>query len=54
MNVELSEHPHFEELKPLFQLMHRAERRKTADWLIGDASEIAVNLRMADLKMGIK
>ena len=43
--IEISDRPLFEELKPLFDQMSLSELRKTADWLVPDASDIAVLTR---------
>ena len=42
----------FEQLKPLFAQMSPSELKKTADWLVPDASETAIRCRMWDIKNG--
>ena len=53
MTVEISDSPLFEELKPLFVKMYKAEREKAADWLIDDASDCAVICRARDINEGV-
>ena len=50
MQVEVSNPPLFEELRPLFQQMYSAERNKAANWLIGDASAAAVMERYFEIQ----
>jgi len=52
MTIELSDRPLFEELQPLFHQMSPGELRKTADWLVPDASEVAIRCRMWDINNG--
>ena len=40
----------FEDLKPLFHQMSHSELQKTADWLVPDASDIAILTRAWDIK----
>ena len=40
----------FEDLKPLFHQMSPNELQKTADWLVPDASDIAIMARAWDIK----
>ena len=40
----------FEDLKPLFHQMSPYELRKTADWLVPNASDIAIQTRAWDIK----
>ena len=40
----------FEDLKPLFHQMSHDELQKTADWLVPDASDIAILTRAWDIK----
>ena len=40
----------FEEIKPLFHEMSLVELQKTADWLVPDASEIAIRTRLWDIE----
>ena len=54
MTVQVSDRPLFEELKPLFELMNWRELRKTADWLVPDASDTMILIRAGDIRMGIE
>ncbi|MBQ7648991.1 MAG: hypothetical protein IJS92_07970 [Paludibacteraceae bacterium] len=40
----------FEDLKPLFREMSPYELQKTADWLVPDASDVAILARAWDIK----
>ena len=40
----------FEDLKPLFHQMSHSELQKTADWLVPDASDVAILTRAWDIK----
>ena len=48
MQVELSDSPLFEELKPLFERMYRTEKEKFADYSIEYASYFAALGRCRD------
>ena len=40
--VQVSEHPLFDELLPMFKKMHQAELTKSADWMVTFASSKAM------------